>query len=172
MNKVLIALCILAASLLVSSQVSAHVLVADESSSIGAVLHVMPDDDPIAGQPSDLYFDVQATNLKNDSVTMSVRDTQTGERQSVETKLEKNLVTATYEFPAQGVYELEFTVVTDKTYIFSYAQRVSRGVEGVQIDNESYFIADAALIASGVGFLVILVLFINNRREIKKHSTF
>lgn len=161
-----------ALSLFVVSNVSAHVLITDETNTIGSVLHVMPDDDPIAGESSDLYFDVQASGIKQGDVTMSVLNIETGERTSVETKVENKLVTAAYTFPTQGVYELQFIVESDKTYTFIYAQRVSRGVEGAQVDVQSYFIADTTLVISGIIFLVLVILFINNRKQIKKHSSF
>ena len=48
--------------LLQSKPVNAHVLETDKS--IGAVLHIDPDDDPIAGQKSTFYFDFRDTTNK------------------------------------------------------------------------------------------------------------
>lgn len=159
-------------SLFMTASASAHVLISDDTNKVGAVLHVMPDDDPIAGEASDMYFDVQAKDLAKDAVTLTILDIQTGEKAKVDVVVEKNLATATYTFPTQGVYTLEFTVSADVQYSFSYSQRVSRGVEGARVDASSYFIADFALLFSGIAFLVLVVLFINNRKDIKKNSTF
>ena len=47
-------------SIVTSASVQAHVLVADESNTYGAVIHVMPDDDAVAGTETTIYFDTQA----------------------------------------------------------------------------------------------------------------
>lgn len=44
------------------SQASAHVLKSD--STVGAVIHVTPDDDPVAGEPTDFYFEFKDTENK------------------------------------------------------------------------------------------------------------
>lgn len=45
-----------------SQKAYAHVLVSDESNTVGAVLHITPDDDPIAGESAHIFFDVQDKN--------------------------------------------------------------------------------------------------------------
>ncbi len=151
---------------------SAHVLISDDTKSIGAVLHVVPDDDPIAGQPSNLFFDIQTQNINKDTAKLIITDTTASEAVNVPIKVGSNSVTADYTFPAQGVYRLSLTVSSDKAYTFNYSQRVSQGVTGSALDKTTYPLANLALVFCGTAFLFLLIILINHRKEMWKHSTF
>lgn len=58
--------------LILPASVSAHVLITDKNNQIGSVLHITPDDDPIAGQPSALYFDIESKNVSTDNYSFSL----------------------------------------------------------------------------------------------------
>ena len=152
--------------------VSAHVFVPDETKARGAIVHTTPDDDPIAGQAATIYFDVQDSLLKSDSaVALAIQGEDS--REELTAKFDDSLATFTYAFPSQGVYELTFNVNTDgKVYTFKQSHRVARGVAASALDQRSYEWAKITLLASGVGFALLLITLINRRREIAKQSTF
>lgn len=167
-----ISLLLLGLTILLPPTASAHVLIGDDSKSIGAVLHVVPDDDPIAGQPSNLFFDIQTQKLNKNSAKLTITDVATAKAMDVPVKVDNNSVTADYTFPTQGVYGLSLAVTSDKAYVFNYSQRVSRGVTGSALDASTYPLANLALVFSGTMFLLLLVIMFNHRKDIKKHSTF
>jgi len=151
---------------------SAHVLIRDSSGSIGAVLHVVPDDDPIAGQPSDLYFDIQTSAISKDSAGLTITNLATDKTDTVPVEVAGSGVGAQYTFASQGTYRLSLTIESDKTYQFSYAQRVSRGVTGSALDKPTYPLAQAGLVFGGIGLLMIGIVRVNRRKDIRRQSTF
>jgi hypothetical protein len=165
---------ILAACLFICSQpVSAHVLVTDDTKTKGAILHIIPDDDPAAGEEATFYFDTQDNLLDaNSSVKLTVKNT-TGTIQAVDTKIDGSLVTAQYIFPTQGVYELTFIATSnDKKYTFTQSQRVSRGVSVGALNQPTHTWAEVMLLTSGIGFMLLLIFAFNKRKDIAKRSTF
>lgn len=76
---------------------------------------------------SQLYFDMQQTNDATREVRLVIRD-EAGVESAVDTVVQGSLVTASYTFPVQGVYEIRYTV-TDSGIesVFTQVQRVSRG---------------------------------------------
>lgn len=171
MRYLLIGLAVLLAA--VSSQPAhAHTLIADDSKTKGAILHLTPDDDPIAGQPSTLFFDVQNTATDTDAVvTLTVK--KDGEQAEVQAKLDGSLATFDYTFPSQGVYSLVFSVPSsDRTYTFTVDWRVSRGVVASALDTPRHTWAEMALLASGVGLALLVVTMLGRWRYIWRQSTF
>lgn len=155
------------------TSVSAHVLITDTTQSHGAILHIIPDDDPIAGQESTLYFDTQARLLGGNENTSSLTITdQSGEQVVIATAIDGTLITAAYTFPAQGVYQLTFTVRSaGKTYTFEHSQRVSRGTVGSALDTPSYVWAEALGIVSTLGLTGLVLIIIRHRKRIAQQST-
>src|SRR5690606_15978623 len=93
-------------ALILAGSSYAHVLVRDTSGSKGAILHIIPDDDPIAGKKATLYFDAQDVFDDDVRTGLSITRDDNGEAVVVETKRDGSLVTAEYIFPARGVYNL------------------------------------------------------------------
>lgn len=153
-----------------TAEVSAHVLVSDDSGSKGAILHIIPDDDPVAGEEARLYFDSQ-DQLGDAQISLTVQNPD-GTLMSLEGKTEGTLALFTYIFPTQGLYTLNF-VVTEQSSSFSYthAQRVSRGgaINGT-FDDRSHAWAEMLLLASGLGLVIIAIVVFNRRKEISKQS--
>jgi len=172
MKKILLALILIAACLVPATNAFAHVLVMDETNTHGAVLHIIPDDDPIAGQPSDLYFDMQDALANDASVSLSVKSAD-GTSDGIEVNRNGSLVTAEYTFPTQGVYELTYTVASEgKEYVFKQTQRVSRGVASGIATQQTHAWAQGLLVTSLFGLAVVAILAFNRRKEIAKQSTF
>src|SRR5690606_16670133 len=121
-----------------------------------------PDDDPIAGQPADLYFDTQdQLEQTGDMVTVTIRD-DSGREAIVPATVSGTLATARYTFPAQGVYDLVFTVSKDgNSDIFKQSQRVSRGVVVSALDEPAKTWPQGLLLASAVAFLALMIVAFN-----------
>lgn len=171
-KKILFLALLIVVTILLPQTAFAHVLISDDTRSVGAVLHVVPDDDPIAGQPSNLFFDIQTQNINKDTAKLTITDTVTNEAISAPIEVDNNSVTADYTFPVQGVYRLSLTVSSDKNYTFNYSQRVSRGLTGSALDKPTYPLANLALVFCGTAFLFLLIILFNHRIEIWQHSTF
>lgn len=163
-----------------TAPVSAHVLLRNEEETIGAVFHANPEDDPIAGQRSELYFDIQDKNssvrIPYDGYDLFITN-EAGEEVQVETGVSDSTIIAGYTFPSQGLYimtlrsqpkydEIQKIVLTDSI-------RVTRGVVGAgTVPDETHDTAEILLIASGTLFLVLGVTAFNNRRAIIAKSKF
>lgn len=155
--------------LLTSSEAAAHVLIKDVSGAKGAIVHIQPDDDPIAGEPATLYFDTQGT--QNDTVSLKVRNIPTGKTDEIApTTASGSLAALRYTFPTQGVYELTFKVSDENTYTFTKYQRVSRGIATNNSTSSTYVWAEMLFIASGIGLIVLFATFINHRKDIAVNS--
>lgn len=147
----------------------AHVFITDKNNTHGAILHITPDDDPIAGETSTLYFDTQG--LENSEVSLKVRDTVTGKiDQLAAVTADSPLATMQYAFPTQGIYELVFSVSGDDTQTFTKHQRVSRGVSTDNSVAENHLWAEMLLILSGIGLVVLFAVFLDRRKEIAAKS--
>lgn len=155
-----------------SAPASAHVLVTDSTSSQGAILHIIPDDNPIAGQESTLYFDTQQGLIvpERTTATLVITDS-TGRSAPITPTLDGSLVTASYTFPTQGVYRLTYTITTNGTAsVFEYSQRVSRGVQGSVLDTPSYVWAEMLIVTSLTGLIVTISAAVVRRKAIAKQS--
>lgn len=152
----------------------AHVLVMDESRQIGAILHVVPDDDPIAGKKATLFFDMQSGSLDDvRQATITITRQLTERHDTLAANIDGSLVTADYVFPQQGVYAIQYTLVSsNKDYIFNHTLRVSRGENVSHQSRRRHAWAEGLLVGGVVSFLVLGVLFWNNRKHIARQSMF
>lgn len=175
MKKVslLLLLGFLSVLLLPAHSAYAHVLIRDTAGNRGAILHIIPDDDPIAGKKATLFFDMQNDTKKISKVTLGITQEGSNETVPIKAKLDGSLATANFTFPSQGVYLLKYEVkATDETYTFEQSTRIARGVIVGSLDKPRYAWAEALLIGCGVAFGVLVILAFNRRSEIAKQSTF
>jgi hypothetical protein len=153
----------------------AHVLITDTAKQVGAILHVQPDDDPIAGESSNLFFDIQSEALATGNYTaiLTIRDDK-GQRSDVPAKIAGNTITAVYTFASQGVYRMELVTKTNDTKgtgrTFDYVQRVSRGVEASPLQQPQYDWAELLMVGAVVAAIVLVILAVNNRKAIATSS--
>lgn len=171
MKKLCISLCVMATGLVAAPPAYAHVLIPDETNTSGAIVHIMPDDDPIAGQPATLFFDMQdQQDDESTQVNLVIRDAN-GKDTKVDIRTDGSSATARHTFPSRGTYELIFTVKTDaKTYTFKQSQRVTRGEAASALDQPTYAWAEMLLLAGCLGFLVVGIVAFNRRNEIARQS--
>jgi methionine-rich copper-binding protein CopC len=155
---------------IVSSSASAHVLVTDETNSTGAVVHIIPDDDPVAGQTAELFFDIQQLDVRVETTKLSVQD-QFGQTNQVPISVQNHTVVGQYVFASQGVYTLTLRVISnDVSYTFNYAQRVSRGTVNVTQPNTSHLWAEIVAIVSLSGMIGTSIIAFNRRQSISHYS--
>jgi hypothetical protein len=171
MKKVLTAL-IIVTTLFLVTPASAHVLITDESQTVGAILHINPDDDPIAGQESTVYFDTQGELIAQQNTQLSLTVTgPTNSTANPKTAIDGTLATTNYTFPVQGVYKLTYIVNTNsKTTVFNYTQRVSRGKAASALDTPTHVWAEAAVTFASAGLVVLTVIAITQRKAILQRS--
>lgn len=164
---------LLLGGLLPVTSASAHVFVRDQSNQNGVILHITPDDDPIAGIESTLYFDAQQNVVSPVSaIAVTVEDSD-GHTRTVKTTADKSFIRASYVFPNQGVYTLRLIITTNtRTVTFVQAQRVSHGVLRVGSKTTPQTWAEALLILCVIGFGCMVIVVCNNRKDIARQSTF
>ena len=150
---------------LLNSSVSAHILVKSDTSPSNAIVHIVPDDDPIAGEPSDIFFDINSKDNDDIQEYSLVIRSEEGTEESVDlVKYEDSNYRSNYIFNSQGLYRLTLNVGNDR---FTFSQRVSRGAfktHSTEKLNNSW--AEAGLIGSSCLILVILILITNRRGQI------
>lgn len=175
MIKALLGMCIVSLYwvMVVPQVAQAHVLIRDEAKLIGAVLHITPDDDPVAGQPANLFFDLQkVTGGQAYAAKLQIRDSA-GRQDEVPVSINKGSASARYIFPVQDTYSLKLTITAKgRPYVFEYTQRVSRGTVGSALDRPTYLWAEAALIASICTFALLMIVAFNRRKTIAVNSRF
>lgn len=170
MKKTIAALLIAVLAFAPAHTASAHVLITDTAQQKGAVLHIVPDDDPIAGQPATLYLDMQ--NRSAATVSLAVTDSENS-TDTIALKQSGALAYGNYTFPTQGIYKLVFTVKSGSdTATFEHTQRVSRGVAGSALDKPTHTWAEALAVAAGAGLLLLAIVAFNRRHDIARQSTF
>lgn len=167
MSKKLLIIPLLGALLLLAPQAAkAHTVLRDSISGTGAVLHITPDDDPIAGEQSSMFFGIQGTSLMHGQTTAQVTITDDkGQATSATSRVAESGVAADFTFPRQGLYTLALSVEQNgkKLYSFSQSQRVSRGLSNSAPVRAPVW-AEAGLVASTVlGTGTIISMFIRRK---------
>jgi hypothetical protein len=174
MNRVTFAILMILGVVLVPTPAKAHVLIRDDSKQIGAILHVYPDDDPVAGEYATLLYDIQLPSDMPDNLYAKLQITEPDGSATIRPiKLSNNSGGLNYTFPVQGAYPLKLSIeTTDKTYTFNYTQRVTRGAAASALDRPRFAWAEATLVACGTMLLLLLIIGLNRRHEIVEQSKF
>ncbi len=177
-KKWLLALLIVLA-VLTPQAASAHVVITDARHEVGAVLHINPDDDPVAGEPSSIFFDVRMAVLPSNPHLVNLKVTNSaGESTYVPTSVDGTKVAGAYSFPSQGVYQINLIIDTGRSgtgdqprYLsFVQSQRVSRGVISNPLDTPQFVWAEVLLIVSGGALAILIVMFVTDHRRIITYS--
>lgn len=168
--------------LIASPVASAHVLIFDTTRQTGAVLHATPDDDPIAGEQSNLYFDLAGRGIskRTHAFTLQVTNQSTDTRQLIPLSAGESSVSATYAFPHQGLYTITLTAEPSdsrqSTLRFIHTQRIARGeVSPASVQKKSppsFLWAEIGLVFGVCMLLLISVIAWNKRRDIASYSSF
>ena len=168
-----------ALALLTPQVASAHIVITDTTHEVGTVLHINPDDDPVAGESSSIFFDVRMNALPSDPHLVNLKVTNSaGESTYVPTSVDGAKVAGAYTFPSQGVYQINLIIDTGRSGTsdqpryssFVQSQRVSRGLISNPLDAPQYVWAEVLLILSGGALAILFVVFVTDRRRIIMHS--
>ena len=133
MNKFIITILLVLCAFITPRTISAHILKTDGQ--IGGILHIDPDDDPIAGQASNLFWDFtnkgQKFNVNNCTCYVSILES--GKEIAREQLINE---TFTYTFPKKDVYQVNVSGNprvnnSFQPFILSYDIRVSRETTNV-----------------------------------------
>ncbi len=147
------------------SLVTAHVVKSDKS--IGAVLHIDPDDDPIAGEKSTFFFDIKDKSGRFQESNCKCKLIVKQSDIVIYEELFNRSGGGTFSFPERGVYSVSAVgePISGNTFTpfeLSYNIRVERGVgkntEKVNISNRIPFVL--------TGVIASLFLFIFIRYKI------
>lgn len=154
-------------------EAKAHVLVTSRSGEATAVVHINPDDDPIAGSEASVYLDVKSGQLVNSEVDYIIRISKESEGNVdsvVATELGVSGVRFEYVFPVRGIYKLEIIALTDDGLVdgFEFAQNVSRGIGTMA--SKRYGLAEFGIILSSCLIAVILIIVINRRSLLVRYA--
>ena len=174
MRYFLASMAIVVAALLAAPTTQAHVLITDQTGERGAILHIVPDDDPIAGKTATLFFDTQH-NLLDATSTATVSIHQEGSDQATQlaTKIDGPLITANFVFPRQGVYQLRYTIHSSAgSLVFEHTARVSRGIAVGTLDRPRHTWAEGVLFGCSALLACLGILAWNRRKDIARQSTF
>ncbi|HJQ07939.1 MAG TPA: hypothetical protein VJ836_00485 [Candidatus Saccharimonadales bacterium] len=172
-RKLLVSLMAFIAVLLLPGSVSAHVLIKDQVGGAGAILHVNPDDDPIAGERATLFFDIRDNSINPESsrARLTIIDDQ-GVAAVASSEVLGSSVSANYVFPRQGLYELKLVITRgDKTiHIFMQSQRVGRGIIGSVTASSALAWAETGIIFTLIAAAFTVIIVFNRREAIKRYS--
>lgn len=174
-NRLLCALAVcFFAAYMNDAQTNAHVLIADERDRVGAVLHITPDDDPIAGKSAHIFYDIQDDSYDTGAyqATLQIKDVTTRESDEVAVDVQGSYVSGKYTFETQGVYELALLIRhVNRTDRFVVSQRVSRGTPAnVQATKARYAWAELLLVVSASGVVTLGIVILSRGRSILSQS--
>ncbi len=121
----------LALAILHAAGTSAHELLRDTNGRNGAILHIAPNDDPVAGEISGLDYRLQLKPAVPGGVHLKITK-MLGTTETIPVILKNGIVTAEYAFPSRGIYTIELSIAqaAQQPNIFSYDVRVNRGLTG------------------------------------------
>ncbi len=164
--------------MLTNDTVQAHVLFIDNNTNVAAVFHSNPNDDPVAGEPSELFFDIQDQNstvrIPYTGYELFITD-ETGNETKLTTTASGSSVKIDYTFPSQGLYLLSLRSQPKydafQKVVIDGSLRIERGA-GVSSKVENKTPQILGLIASLTAAAVLSITFINNRAVILRYSRF
>lgn len=184
MLKKIIYTIMVALFLLSAPNAYAHILKTDGT--IGAVMHINPDDDPIAAKPSDFFFEIKDTEnkfslskchceglvIKNDQIVYSTSlSSHNGEEDITSAGF-------TYTFPDKGIYTImvngmPLESISFKTFSLKYTVRVDReevnNVQTTDNDSSNSWLPIALVPITVVSLLLIIKLFTKLPNKGKNH---
>lgn len=159
----LVLLCLLTVS---AHVVSAHVLEFDNG--IGAVLHIEPQDEPIAGQDAGFLFEFQDKNGNFDAracaCRLTIMDTQNDQLADMALSASaRNAASANFVFPKRGTYTLRLSGSSTNQNAFSsfelsYTVRVDKGNGDAGVGSGTGSRAIFVLAAGVIGLLAFLLI--------------
>jgi hypothetical protein len=186
-----VAFAMVATIILSPLMVSAHT--SESNGAIGAVLHISPNDDPVVGEPAELFFDFRdkETKFKGqdcDCTVNIIRQGQTMFTAKLFTQSEytdPNTPVLQYAFPYLSAYTIEvvgqpkvpnsfqpfklsYNIRVDEPGTPSSAANLRNSNGNTHNTHNTNNLHWAHYTIFGAGFLVIIVYYIRERKKLKK----
>lgn len=169
--RVIIALCGVVVCISAANTAMAHILVTDSTKSVGAILHVTPDDDPIAGQTASLFYDIQRdiSEVKPESIDLTITSSDGGEV-AIPITIKGSYISASYTFANRGAYTITLRIPTKSEVLsFTSVQRVSRGGSATDAP-QSYTWAKIGVITPVCIIALLAIVAFNHRKNIRSQT--
>ncbi len=117
----------------------AHTLVKDSTNTVGAIYHITPEDDPIAGKTTAIYFEVESKiDLNTSTVNLMISSRTSGFKQDIPVKIHDHTVSALFNFPVRELYFLRLSIVSNdavhKEMTFTSSQQVTHSANDEHSD--------------------------------------
>ncbi len=178
MSKLKLSILFIAVISLFPQTLFAHTLENDQS--IGAVLHINPDDDPIVKQPATLVFSMSdQENLFNAKLCACTLNIKRGEDDlgSLDvTAVSLDKLELVYTFPEAGVYTLTLSGIPKDGAIFDvfelpFELRVERTEEAAGTDFKTFLLTHGIhIILFGGAFVVVFAIHLRDLYRKRKRS--
>ena len=152
---------------------SAHVVINSNSDKSHAIVHVSPDDDPIAGSEAVLFFDIKSELTSNSTHDFDLAiSSKYGTQSVLVEEVGARGVRSRYIFPDQGEYLIRLTAKDGSNdEIFEFSQQVSRGVSRSHSTKRlNDFWTELTMVVSLVSLAAIMVIVINRRQQILAYT--
>lgn len=156
--------------LTISYKANAHFLVTSDNGSVRAVVHVSPNDDPVSGQESVIYFDINSDQKIDKLVAEIIKDDRT--TKVTPKKVGEKGVVIKYVFEETGNFKINLKVQNEDSQIesLSFDQFVNKGTDKHSTNQLNKTRAEPVLIISIIGILVVLILMYNRRKVILAYT--
>jgi hypothetical protein len=143
----------------------------EKDSTIGAVIHIDPDDSPIVGQPATIYIDIKDTAGKLDLQKCTCQVSIS--KDNKELFIHDITPTLMYAFPEKGNYELSISgTPKDNAAFTSFDIDYDVAVSRIASDQQSKgFLLEAHILhilIFGIGFAITIFVIIRDIRREKK----
>lgn len=152
---------------------AAHMFSKDTMSSSGAVLHITPDDDPIAGESASMIFSIHGlSDAEQSSARLIITDDQNHEA-IVPAHIRSGAVVAEYTFPRQGLYKISLSIEQDgrQTHQFMQSQRVNRGIiSNATVKSDTPLWAVVGAVGTGAATIGVALTAFIRRKAIGSYS--
>jgi hypothetical protein len=151
----------------------AHVLIADTTNKIGAIVHFSPDDEPVAGGISGIYFDVPSNiDIALSNPELEIDSSNGSIRELVPVTINGQTISAAFEFPLRDLYniDLSFSPPGRTPLQFHYSVRITSSLYGANPSPHVAAWVKVGLLLSVWSLLALIVVAIKQRKEIAKAS--
>lgn len=165
-------------------QVSAHVL--ETENSIGGVLHIEPEDNPIAGEPSAIILDIKDTQNKFSSTNCNCTLTILENNQVITTQPfsstpdSQTAITTSFTFPQTDIYKIKISGIPFQPDSFTpfnleYDIRVARSSSQITSTSSPTnpllnWISSHLINILIIGILIIIIIWLLAKKIIKKNE--
>lgn len=158
-------------SLSITHKTQAHTLIPSENGANSVMIHVTPEDDPIAGEPSTFLLTLtDPLDASYETATVKVSSLETKYEKLLTAKIDGRLVSAEYVFPTQGLYRVELNIPSrnlSSSLVFVYTVQVERGVKANANEKRVMpkYIKGILIIGNALLFVVVLAAFGRKNQE-------